>query len=162
RIDGEAGIRKKNFVTRLDERHHRQRKSHLAAGRDEDLFRNHGETARASEIVRNGLAQRRNAARGAIAVAPIGNRFANGIYHGSGGMKVRAGELQMNDGAALPLEFLGAGKDGKSAFSIELRNTRCDTQHKSPVEKRGKWYHFAAELRWRGGAKRKGALGKRP
>jgi len=120
RIDGKTGIGIEDFVARLDERHHGEGKRHLAAGRNQDLFRLKREFSGAREIVGDFLAQRRNAAGGAITIAAGGHGIAKRIYNGCRGMKIGFAEFEMNDGAALALEFLGAGEDGERAFTGKL------------------------------------------
>ena len=57
------------------------------------------------------------------------DRVAEGVDDRSRGMKIGLAELEVNDGAALALEFLGAGEDGEGAFARELRNARCMWTH---------------------------------
>jgi hypothetical protein len=42
-------------------------------------------------------------------------------------MEIRFTEFEMDDRATLALQFLGARKDRKRTFSVELRDSRCDS-----------------------------------
>lgn len=107
----------KHFVARLDQRHHCQRERHFAAGCNQNLFGFHFELSCAPQVFRDGCAQCRNAPCGNVAIVAVGYGRANGIHYRCGGMKVRFAQLQVDDGAALFFQFLGAGEDGESAFA---------------------------------------------
>ena len=74
----------------------------------------------ARKVVRDFFAQRWNAARCAVAVAAGSDCVANGVHNGCGRMKIRFAEFEMDDGAALLFEFLGARKNGEGTFAGKL------------------------------------------
>ena len=120
RIDREARVGIENFVAGFDERHHRERERHLAAGRDQDLFDGAIDAASALQIGGDRFAQGGNAARGNVAVAAFDDGGAQGIDDRGSGMEVRLAEFEMDDRAALLFEFFGAGEDGQRAFAVQL------------------------------------------
>ena len=110
-ISGKAGIGIQNFIARFEQRHHREKERELASRSDHDVRRRNRDAARASEIGSDLVAQRRNADHRAVAVFAVGQRFRRGIDHRLSGMEIRLAQFEMNDGAALGFEFLGAGED---------------------------------------------------
>ena len=97
RIDGKARIRIEHFVARFDERHHPERQRHLAAGRHKNLVGRHFDPPRPLQILGNRFAQRGNASRGHVAIAPRGKGIAHGVHHRCRRMEVRLAKLQMNN-----------------------------------------------------------------
>jgi hypothetical protein len=65
----------------------------------------------------DGGAQGRDAARGNVTVAAGSYRVAQSIHDGGGGMKIGLAKFEVDDGAAVALEFLGARKNGEGAFT---------------------------------------------
>lgn len=70
--------------------------------------------------MRDFFAQRGDAAGGAVAIAARCDGVSKRIDDRRCGMKVGLAKFQMNDGAALALEFLGAGENGERAFTSKL------------------------------------------
>src|SRR2546425_4313920 len=129
RINWKTRIGVKHFIARLDQRHHRQGKRHLAARGDQNLLGGNVEPARAFQVLRNGFAQCRHAARGTIAISPSCYGGAHRIDDRRGSMKIRLAQFQVNDGATLPLKFFRARKNRQRAFASQLRNARCNSSH---------------------------------
>ena len=117
RIAGEAGIGIEDFVAGLEQRHHGEKERDLAAGRDHDVGRGDLDAAGAREVGGDFFAQRGNAGHGAVTVFAVGQRLGGRFDDRLAGMEVGLAEFQMNDGAALGFQFLGAGEDGERAFA---------------------------------------------
>ena len=152
-IDRKAGIGIENFVAGLDEGHHGERESHLAAGRDEDFFAGNFQAASALQICGDGVRKSGDAASGNVAVAAGGDGVAQGVDDRGGGMKIGLAKFEVNDGAAFALEFLGAGKNREGAFAGQLRNASCKRTHRFG-KFREEYYHFTAATgrrNWRDG-----------
>ena len=120
RIDRKARVGIQNFVAGFDQRHHRERKRHLAARRDQNFLSRNVEVPRALEISRDRFAQRRDSARRNVTIAPFGNRRAHRIDHRRRRMKIGLTKLEMNDRAALFFELFRARKNRQRAFAVQL------------------------------------------
>ncbi len=90
------------------------------AGSNQHVFRRDAQPASMPQIISDGLAQRRNPARGNIAVASGSNGVPESIHDRGRWMKVRLAQFEMDDGATELFKLFGAGKNSQSAFAGQL------------------------------------------
>ena len=78
------------------------------------------QAAGALQVGGDGFAESGDAASGDVAVAAGGGGIAQGVDDRGRGMEIGLAEFEVNDGAALALEFFGAGENGQGAFASQL------------------------------------------
>ena len=77
----------------------------------------------AIQILRDFLAERRDALHRTVAVLPFVECQFRGIQNRGGGMKIRFTQFEMDDGTAFALQLFGARKNRQRTFAAHHRHS---------------------------------------
>lgn len=95
----------------------------MQPGGNDDVFGVDFEVAGAEKVAGELFAQGEDTGDRAVAIFSGTEGLFERVEDGGGGMKVRLAEFEVDDGAALAFEFLGAGEDGERAFTAHDRES---------------------------------------